>query len=212
VIEQDVYRRAGNRQAALIARKLGLGHAWINPAASLTTAAMDFTLPSTVTYGQVLSLVYANGERPLTKIARDVVIDRRGFSGSSPSRLYEYALDKDATGRVVVMFERAPGAAEDLKAYVSTMPEQWEEGSATPPTIAFSEMALRALELMIAADVAVPLGSDIVTALNIDKSACVKDYRQQAMALLSEEELAVIRLKRSRGVYNYDWFTAWGWS
>jgi len=209
VIAQDDFRRAVNRQVAFVAKKLGLGPAWDEDAITLTTADYDYTLPTSVEYNQVIALAYASDRRPLDKRSPEEIRELRSGTVSAHGRSYLYAMDFDSSGRAVVMLPYLPNHAETLDAYVSTMPAQWAAGPGTPPSIPFSETALRALELLVAAAVVKPLGSDKMTALDLSAKAA-DDWISEAMELLREERLTVIRMKRARGPRNYAWFRAWG--
>lgn len=209
VIPQDVFRRAVNRQVALVAKKLGLGPAWDDAAITLSTTEFDYTLPTTVEYNQVIALQYTSDRRQLDKRSPEEIRELKSGTGISAGRSYLYAMDFDPSGRAVVMLPTLPGRVETLDAYVSTMPAQWAAGPGTPPSIPFSETALRALELLVAAAVVKPLGADKMTALDLSPKSST-DWLDEAMELLREERLTVIRMKRARGPRNYAWFRAWG--
>lgn len=209
VIAQDDFRRAVNRQVAFVAKKLGLGPAWDDDAITLSLTEFDYTLPTSVDYNQVIALQYSSDRRQLDKRSPEEIRELRSGTGSASGRSYLYAMDRDSSGRAVVMLPYLPSHVETLDAYVSTMPSQWESGPGTPPSIPFSETALRALEMLVAAAVVKPLGSDKMTALDLSPKSA-DDWISEAMELIREERLTVIRMKRARGPRNYAWFRAWG--
>ena len=83
-------------------------------------------------------------------------------------------------------------------------------GSATPPTIPFSTTGVRALELLTASAIFKSLGDDKRTQLDLAPS-CGDDWYQEGMDLAIEEQLVIIRMKRSEGVdLSYGSIIAWG--
>lgn len=208
LVPADTVRQAINRTVALVAKKLGLGPAWVSPAITTATNTRDYTLTGTVEYEQVIRLVYVTDDQPLEKVSAErIARARAGSTGSG--RQFEYAMDRGSTGLVNVYFGHLPAVVEQIKAYVTTMPVPWPAGSATPPTIPFSTTALRVVELLTAEDLGRALGPDKMTALDLSPKV-FDGWHATAVELLSEERLTIIRFKQASGPYNYAWFTAWG--
>lgn len=208
IIPEDTIRQQVNPQVSRIVGELGLGTAWVTTAFTTATNSRDNLLPSTVEYDRLLELVYASDKVPLRKISLEEMTYLRQGSTIPTGRQILYAVTVSPVGVVEIQFSGYSDRAEAVSALVSTTPTTWPKGSATPPTIPFSQRALRALELRIAASVAAVAGPDKYVALDLSKNA-PQIWNDEANELIRHEALVIIRLKRAHGPRSYSWFPVW---
>lgn len=197
VVKEDAIQQAYNRQVSLVASDLGLAPAWDVDAISVVAGTSDYSLPSSVEYGSVLRLRYVSDLRQLRRVSMERILTLRD-GGLPAGRAYEYCLVPKDDGGVAVWLSTEPSDDETIEALVSSVPSAWSPDDATAPTVPFSRGAVRALELLIAAAVGVTLDEERMVALSLNP-ASFADWRTEAMRLIAQEKLKLIRLKRAGG-------------
>lgn len=203
----DQMRLAVNRQVALIASDLGLGSAWQVAAVSLAPGTIDYTLPGSSEYAQVLEIVYTSDRMPLPiRSVSEVQLLRSGSLGQGRPGIC--ALRPTSTQTVVLMTDTDPTASETLDLLTTLVPSSWDASDASPPTIPFSQKAALALELRVAASVASAAGPEKRNAVGLGQND-VRGWLADAAELVRQERNQIINLKRSRGAYGGAWFSAW---
>ena len=202
-------RMALNSEQAIMATPdvLGLGSAWSLASITLVPGTLDYTLPGTADYAQVLTVRYSSDSLPLRQRSLEEIETRR--SGAiAQGRPTIYALRPTSTGTVVLMVDTDPKSGETLDLLVTTVPARWVATDATAPTIYFSQKGALALELRTAAAMVEAAGPEKLNALALGATDA-KAWRAKSGELERLERLAIIRLKRSLGALNSAWFIQW---
>lgn len=218
VVDTDPIRQAVVRQVALVAKELGVGAIWVPSILTLVPGTIDYTFPtsftdkdgnahSAVEIQTVVDLVYQRDRLPIPRRAYDEIQALRAVTVTQ-GRAVMACILPDPTGGLKVYLSSNPLTSEALDAFVTIVPTTWNVSDATPPTIPFSQTASRALELLVAAAVGITLGPEKLTALALNEDTFAA-WKAEAMELIRQERLTVIRLKRARGPLSFAWVTAW---
>lgn len=207
VFSPEDFRIAYNRHAQIIAADLGLGSAWLSAAVTLVPGTVDYTLPGTSEYAQVLDVIYSSDRVHLPVRSYDEIAQRRAGS-IGRGRPGMCCLRPTSVQTVVLMTDTDPVAGETLDLLTSMVPASWLAGDATPPTLYFSQKAASALELRMAASLAATAGPEKRNQLALDRDDA-KVWNAEAGELVRQEQLAIYRMKLSRGPTASAWFFAW---
>jgi hypothetical protein len=209
VVPVDIYPPIINRMVSMLAgpEHLNIGSAWVSPILTLVAGTDEYELQTGVEYEQVLSLCYATDRVPLRKESLDTVSLLWTGTTKAQGRPRFMCLRPEPDQHIKVMVWPCPTAGEAVNGLVTLAPTPWVS-TATAPSIPFSARATMALELLVASAIGKTLGTDKATALGLNP-ACFDGWKAEALELVRQERLSVIRLKRSYGANNCDWVQAW---
>ena len=199
VVGNDLLRLSVNTQVSRTAKDLGVQNYWIRNAFSTSTTAFDYTLPTAVQYGQVLHIQYNVDSLPIVKVNReDLMMARAGVTtAANGGRQFICALDLAPDQSTTLMFVSRPSTVEGVDIYVNAIPDFWATGPGTAPAITFSQAAMRAIALRVAADVVGTLGPDRMIALALNPNVPNK-WEATANQLIRNERIYQNGIKRAK--------------
>jgi hypothetical protein len=199
IVADDLLRLSVNTQVSRTAKDLGVQNYWIRSVITTDTTNFDYTLPTTVQYGQVLHIQYNRDNLPIAKVPRaDLMRSRAGMTSTTRAgRQFICALDLAPDQSTVLMFVYRPSEAEGIDIYVNAIPDFWVSGPGTPPTIPFSQATMRAIALRVAADVVGTLGPDRMIALALNPNVPQK-WEATASQLIRNERIYQNGIKRAK--------------
>lgn len=205
VVATDTIKQSTDRQVPQVADACTIHPALVASLLTLVAGTATYTL-SSGEYDYLADLYLASDRMPLLKVSREEM-DRLRVGGSSSGRPQCYSIFPQDDQTVDVTFWPTPASGEVVSGYVTALPDAWGTGATTAPTIPFSQRALRAVELRVAASVVMPLNSEALNALKLDKGAA-RLWLDEAANLEQRERVLVARLRNTHG-QTYRWVSAW---
>jgi hypothetical protein len=211
VVSDDLIRRKIDDRVVYVADTLALHPEWVSSAIALVAGTDAYELSTANEYGEVKELRYASttlGLPGLVKVTRERMSELREVTTIPTQRPTYYSLEPQPDQHMRVVFDSKPATGENVDALVSIVPVAWGTGDDAAPTMPFSRRALRALELLVTADVGVTLNAEQLTQLKMNPASFARCERD-AMKLLAKEWIAVSALRLSHGRTYRTWSLAW---
>jgi len=183
-------------EAQRIARRVGLGEAWVSAAVSLDTTNRDFTLPATVQYGNVQHLILDSRNWPLRKVPMETMNGHyMGFVPASSVKgvPYRYAMWEDTAQVVNIRIYPICAVADSLTIFTRN---QQAVLAADTDSIPFSNDLLRTLEK----SVAVKMWKSMTAVHRKVSPEFIQDLEMDAAEGMAQERIRMIRMKRTDNV------------
>lgn len=183
-------------EAQRIARRVGLGEAWVSAAISLDTTSRDFQLPASVQYANVQHLILDSRNWPLRKVPMETMNGH--YMGFTPFTSikgipYRYAMWEDTTSTVNIRIFPVSVASDSITIFTRN---QQAVLSADADLIPFSHDLLRTLEK----SVAVKMWKSSTPDHRKVSPEFVADLESEVEEGMAQERVRLIRMKRTDSI------------
>lgn len=183
-------------EAQRIARRVGLGEAWVSAAISLDTTNRDFTLPTTVQYANVQHLILDSRNWPMRKVPMETMNGHyMGFVPPSSVKgvPYRYTMWEDTTNTVNIRIFPIAAVADSITIFTRN---QQAVLSADADLIPFSHDLLRTLEKSLAVKMWKSMSPDHRKV----GPELIADFATEVEEGMAQERVRLIRMKRTDNV------------
>lgn len=182
----------------LLAAKAGLGLEWVTSLITTVAGTRSYVLSGGIEYSRVILLRPQETGILLTRIAHDVIEQWRYAATSDSGAPLAYAALVNApaavgTQETTVLLGPTPSGVYLIDGLVSSVPLYVSTEAADIP---FGELACRALEWQVAADLASVASAAVLAECGLDRGA-VAVFRQNASEALYEATVQDALLTRS---------------